>query len=48
MLFPIPDVKDSQADIEKARRMLGYEPIVRFEDGLEKTVDWYRASLVMA
>jgi nucleoside-diphosphate-sugar epimerase len=38
------DVKDSQADIEKARRMLGYEPIVRFEDGLKKTVDWYRTS----
>ena len=40
------DVKDSQADIEKARRMLGYEPIVSFEDGLEKTVDWYRTSQV--
>jgi nucleoside-diphosphate-sugar epimerase len=38
------DVKDSQADISKARRLLGYEPIVRFEDGLQKTVDWYRAS----
>ncbi|MBM3818793.1 MAG: SDR family oxidoreductase [Acidimicrobiia bacterium] len=38
------DVKDSQADISKARRLLGYEPTVRFEDGLQKTVDWYRAS----
>ncbi len=42
------DVKDSQADIDKARRMLGYEPIVKFEDGLKKTVDWYRTSQVTA
>jgi UDP-glucose 4-epimerase len=38
------DVRDSQADIEKARRLLGYEPIVRFEQGLEKTVEWFRAT----
>jgi nucleoside-diphosphate-sugar epimerase len=40
------DVRDSQADISKARRILGYEPTVRFEDGLEKTVSWYRTSQV--
>jgi nucleoside-diphosphate-sugar epimerase len=38
------DVRDSQADITKARQLLGYEPIVSFEDGLKKTVDWYRAA----
>ena len=38
------DVRDSQADISKARRILGYEPVVSFEDGLEKTVAWFRAS----
>jgi nucleoside-diphosphate-sugar epimerase len=38
------DVKDSQADISKARRLLGYEPIVPFEQGLEATVAWYRAT----
>jgi nucleoside-diphosphate-sugar epimerase len=38
------DVKDSQADISKARRILGYEPIVTFEDGLARTVAWYRDS----
>ena len=38
------DVKDSQADISKARRILGYEPTISFEDGLAKTVAWYRAS----
>jgi nucleoside-diphosphate-sugar epimerase len=36
------DVRDSQADIGKARRLLGYEPIVSFEQGLEKTVEWFR------
>ena len=38
------DVRDSQADIEKARRLLGYEPIVPFDQGLEKTVEWFRAT----
>ncbi len=40
------DVKDSQADISKARRVLGYEPIVSFEEGLARTVAWYRDSHV--
>ena len=38
------DVRDSQADIGKARHLLGYEPDVTFEEGLKKTVEWYRAS----
>ena len=38
------DVRDSQADITKARRILGYEPSVPFEEGLRRTVEWYRAS----
>jgi len=38
------DVRDSQAAIDKAQRLLGYEPIVSFEKGLEHTVNWYRAS----
>jgi nucleoside-diphosphate-sugar epimerase len=36
------DVTDSQADISLAREILGYEPAVSFENGLERTVDWYR------
>jgi len=40
------DVKDSQADISKASRILGYSPTVSFDDGLQKTVAWYRASQV--
>src|SRR5258705_798354 len=40
------DVKDSQADISKAKRVLGYQPSVTFEAGLAKTVAWYRSSQV--
>jgi nucleoside-diphosphate-sugar epimerase len=42
------DVRDSQADIAKAKRLLGYEPTVSFEDGLQRTVDWYRTATAMA
>jgi nucleoside-diphosphate-sugar epimerase len=38
------DVRDSQADIRKARELLGYEPIVPFEEGLKHTIDWYRSA----
>jgi nucleoside-diphosphate-sugar epimerase len=38
------DVRDSQADITKARRILNYEPIVSFEEGLRRTVEWYRTA----
>ena len=36
------DVRDSQADITKARELLGYEPIVSFEEGLRRTLEWYK------
>jgi nucleoside-diphosphate-sugar epimerase len=38
------DVRDSQADIRKAQQLLGYEPSVSFEDGLKRTIDWYRTA----
>ena len=38
------DIRDSQADISEARRYLGYEPQVGFEEGLELTFGWYRES----
>jgi UDP-N-acetylglucosamine 4-epimerase len=40
------DVKDSQADITKAKRILGYQPIVSFEEGLKRTIEWYRSAVV--
>lgn len=36
------DVRDSQADISKAERLLGYRPHISFEDGLRMTVAWAR------
>jgi nucleoside-diphosphate-sugar epimerase len=36
------DVRDSQADITKARQILGYVPIVTFEEGLRRTLEWYK------
>lgn len=35
------DVKHSQADVERARELLGFSCDVSFEEGLEKTVEWY-------
>jgi len=42
------DVRDSQADITKARELLGYQPIVGFEEGLRNTVEWYRTADIAA
>ncbi len=36
------DVRDSLADISKAHQLIGYEPKVRFEEGLEKTYNWFK------
>jgi UDP-glucose 4-epimerase len=36
------DVRDSQADLTVARQDLGYEPVVKFTEGLRRTLDWYR------
>jgi len=41
------DVRDSQADISKAKRLLGYEPSVSFEEGLRRTLEWYRAESLL-
>lgn len=35
------DMKFSRADISKASRLLGYYPVCRVREGLEKTVNWY-------
>jgi UDP-glucose 4-epimerase len=36
------DIKHSLADIRLAEQCLGYRPSVDFEDGLRRTVEWYR------
>ena len=37
------DVRHSQADINKAKQVLGYQPKVGLEEGLRETVAWYRS-----
>jgi nucleoside-diphosphate-sugar epimerase len=36
------DIRDSQADVTLAQKVLGYEPRVHFEEGLERTWRWYK------
>jgi UDP-glucose 4-epimerase len=36
------DIRHSLADIGLARQLLGYEPQVDFNEGLRRTVEWYR------
>ncbi|CAM9275057.1 unnamed protein product [Phaeothamnion confervicola] len=36
------DVPRTCADISKARRLLGYNPQVPFEEGIRRTVDWFK------
>jgi UDP-glucose 4-epimerase len=36
------DIKDSLADISRAKMLLGYEPKVDFREGLRRTVEWYK------
>lgn len=42
------DVKHSLADISKAKEAMGYEPSVRFEEGLRRTVEWYKETMETA
>src|SRR5437773_2049364 len=43
--FRAGDVRHSQADIAKAKRLLGYTPTHRIEQGLDTALDWYRENL---
>ena len=40
------DVKHSLADISLAEKVIGYKPVISFEDGLTKAIDWYRENLL--
>ena len=39
------DIKHSNADISKAREMLGYDPEYDFEKGIKLAIDWYKNNL---
>jgi UDP-glucose 4-epimerase len=38
------DIRDSLADVSRARGLMGYQPVVDFREGLRRTVEWYRKS----
>lgn len=42
------DVRDSQADVAKARQRMGFDPQTPFDVGLRHTVDWYKSSVLGA
>lgn len=39
------DIKHSNADISKAKNMLGYDPEYNFEKGLSEAIEWYKENL---
>lgn len=39
------DVRDSNADISKARKLLGYSPEYDFKEGIELAIEWYKENL---
>jgi dTDP-glucose 4,6-dehydratase len=43
--LPEDDPKVRQPDIERARRLLGWEPRVDTDEGLRRTLEWFRAQL---
>lgn len=40
--FHIADIKETWADISKAERLLGWKPKISFDEGLERSIQWYR------
>jgi nucleoside-diphosphate-sugar epimerase len=43
--LPVDDPKQRQPDITRARTLLGWEPKVGLEEGLQKTVGYFRAKV---
>lgn len=39
------DIKHSWADISAARALLGFKPVVDFDEGLRRSIEWYKTNL---
>ena len=37
--------RDALADISLARKIIGFEPVVKFDEGLRRAIEWYRENL---
>jgi UDP-glucose 4-epimerase len=44
----VGDVSHTYADVSKAKKILGYEPKTKLEEGLKKFIDWYKTYMVEA
>jgi UDP-glucose 4-epimerase len=40
------DIKHSLADVSLAKKVIGYEPLVSFEEGISRAIEWYKENLV--
>jgi UDP-glucuronate decarboxylase len=43
--LPVDDPRQRQPDIREARRLLGWEPVTPLEEGLQRTIDYFRSTL---
>jgi len=39
------DIKQSLADVKRAKEIIGYEPFISFEEGITKAINWYKENL---
>lgn len=46
--LPVDDPRSRLPDISRARAILGWEPRVSFDEGIDKTIDWHRQTLTSA
>jgi nucleoside-diphosphate-sugar epimerase len=46
--FHKADLKETWADIGKAKRLLDWEPKISFEEGISRTISWYRENIGLA
>jgi nucleoside-diphosphate-sugar epimerase len=43
---PLGDVQKTHADISKAKKELGFQPNIKLDEGIKKTIDWFKKSFV--